>query len=221
MAFTEKQKKEARQKAGYRCCWCQEVGDVEIHHIEPQKDDGPHTIDNAAPLCGRCHNVIGDNPALRKQIKERRDWLYERIARMFPDHPDPGLEKISSLVAGINEKLEQQDEFGEQIQAEMAEVKDILKKRAGTAIDNITPATIRSGVTTFLDASSGPATWQDFARCRWQDLGVIGEGAESESPLTHSTGRPDHDSSLYGEADISTVVVPSKTWPDSSEGEEG
>ena len=49
---------------------------VEIHHIIPQAEGGSDNEDNAAPLCPNCHTTHGDNPKMRKQIRERRDdWL--------------------------------------------------------------------------------------------------------------------------------------------------
>ena len=57
MAFNEDTKREVRQKAAYQCCRCRSFG-VEVHHILPQKDGGPDTIDNAAPLCPNCKSPI-------------------------------------------------------------------------------------------------------------------------------------------------------------------
>lgn len=82
MAFDEVLKKKVRKKAAFRCCRCQEIG-VEVHHIIPQKEDGPDTEDNAAPLCPSCHTLVGDNPKKRKEIREMRDWWYEEAEKMF------------------------------------------------------------------------------------------------------------------------------------------
>ena len=38
-------------------------------------------MDNAAPLCARCHDVYGGNPDKRKQIRETRDLWWEICAR--------------------------------------------------------------------------------------------------------------------------------------------
>lgn len=220
MGFSEPLKKEVRQKAGYRCCWCQQVGDIEVHHIVPEKEDGSDDMDNAAALCGRCHNTLGDNPSLRKQIRERRDWLYERVAKMYPDHPDPNLEKLSKLVGSIHEKQERQDEFSEQIQAEMGEVKVILGQYVKTmeqAIDRLTPETVRTGTTSILNASSCvSAPWANFS----------GIGEEATTRVTRLTSARDtvDPFSQIGEEDSWAVIDVTggrfKEWPDSSDGEE-
>jgi len=232
MGFSEAQKKEVRQRAGYRCCWCQEVGDIEVHHIVPEKEGGTNDIDNAAPLCGRCHNTFGDNPSLRKQIRERRDWLYERVAKMYPDHPDPNLEKLSKLVGSIHEKQKRQDEFRGQIQAEMGEVKGILSQYVKTmeqnvkimeqAVERLTPETVRSGTTSIMDASSVMTASLGTVTAKWDDPSNIGEGTNVSSPLApRSTGGFERFFGVNGEALINTVPVgPPKKWPGSSDGEE-
>ena len=50
---------------------------VEVHHIVPEADNGSGEEDNAAPLCGNCHALLGKNGDLRKEIKGRRDLWYE------------------------------------------------------------------------------------------------------------------------------------------------
>ena len=76
MGFSEKVKEEARRRSGFRCVICQEPF-VEVHHIIPQNEGDEDTIDNAAPLCSRCHDLYGDNPAKRKQIPQMRDYWFE------------------------------------------------------------------------------------------------------------------------------------------------
>lgn len=78
MAFSENLKKEVRMKSDGRCVICHRPF-VDIHHIKPQKENGPDTIDNAVALCSYCHNIFGDNPTLRKQLKELRDLWYQTV----------------------------------------------------------------------------------------------------------------------------------------------
>lgn len=78
MPFTEKLKKEVRMKSDVRCVICHEPF-VDIHHIIPQELGGPDTFDNAVALCPSCHFKYGNNPDLRKQIKEKRDSWYEMV----------------------------------------------------------------------------------------------------------------------------------------------
>jgi hypothetical protein len=90
-------------------------------------------------------------------MKERRGWLYEQVTKMYPDHPDPNLEKISGLLASIQKKQERQGEFGQQVQIEMGEVKAILGQHVKIikqAVDRLTPETVRTGTTSILNASS-------------------------------------------------------------------
>lgn len=92
MAFSETLKKEVRRLAAFRCCRCQSIG-VEVHHIVPQVDGGPDTIENAAPLCAKCHSDFGANSAKRKEIIEMRDWWYEKVADKY-SVIDPRFESI-------------------------------------------------------------------------------------------------------------------------------
>lgn len=102
MSFSEKVKIEAKKKAGFRCVICQEPF-VEVHHIVPQKEGGEDTINNVAPLCSRCHDLYGDNPSKRKQIRQMRDHWYEvmekrnkgKLSNLDPIRPDH--ERINAL----------------------------------------------------------------------------------------------------------------------------
>lgn len=42
MSFTEAIKKEARLKAHYRCCICEQIAPLEVHHIVPQEERDPN-----------------------------------------------------------------------------------------------------------------------------------------------------------------------------------
>lgn len=93
-----------RRKAAFRCCRCQSIG-VEVHHIVPQHESGPDTFENAAPLCAKCHEDFGNNPAKRKEIRNMRDWWYEQVPTLF--RQDTGFsqleEKIDLLVTAITQ----------------------------------------------------------------------------------------------------------------------
>lgn len=217
MGFSEPLKKEVRQKAGYRCCWCQMVGDIQVHHIIPEKDGGPDTIDNAAPLCPSCHSVLGSNPEKRKTMKERRDWLYEGVARMYPDHPDPNLEKLSGLLASIQEK---QGEFGQHVQVKMGEIKSILGqyvKIMKQEVDKLTPETVRTGTTSILNASS-------CVSAPLANFSGIGEEATTRvTRLTSARDTVDRFSQIGEEDSWAAIDVTGgrfKEGPDSSDSEE-
>ena len=67
MPFSEQLKLTVKQKANFTCCWCQERRNkVDVHHIIPESDGGQDTEENAAPLCGSCHDLYGNNPDLRR-----------------------------------------------------------------------------------------------------------------------------------------------------------
>lgn len=94
MGFSEHIKKKVRAKSNFTCCMCRDTRrQIEIHHIIPQAEGGKDDIENAAPLCGGCHADYGNNPDLRKQIRERRDKLYKdnQISR-------PRLERFENLL---------------------------------------------------------------------------------------------------------------------------
>lgn len=57
MGFTPKVKEEVLWNSRRCCAVCREFAgrDNEVHHIIPEADGGPNTIDNAINLCSRCH----------------------------------------------------------------------------------------------------------------------------------------------------------------------
>ena len=97
MAFSETTKIEAKRRANYRCVVCQQPW-VEVHHIIPEKDDGSDEIENAAPLCGSCHQQFGGNPDLRKQLREMRDhwWMRCEASNTNPEAKALG-EKLDEI----------------------------------------------------------------------------------------------------------------------------
>ena len=75
MAFSEAVKARVRKRAHSQCCMCEAVG-IDIHHVIAERDGGPDTEENAAPLCPNCHRIYGDNPSARKLIRERCETWY-------------------------------------------------------------------------------------------------------------------------------------------------
>ncbi|HIH11980.1 TPA: HNH endonuclease [Candidatus Woesearchaeota archaeon] len=80
MTFSERIKLEANKRSHFRCCICYKVF-VEVHHIIPESENGPDTLDNAAPLTADCHYLYGGNPELRKKIRQMRDYWWEIVAK--------------------------------------------------------------------------------------------------------------------------------------------
>jgi hypothetical protein len=102
MPFSEALKMRVKRKANFTCCWCQKnISKVDIHHIIPQEDGGPDTEDNAAPLCGSCHTLLGANPTLRKEIKERRDHWYKQCAKEYVLMAQEDLQEIKETLQSI------------------------------------------------------------------------------------------------------------------------
>lgn len=84
MAFPERVKLQAKRLAHFRCVICQQPF-VEVHHIVPSSEGGHDTLDNAAPLCASCHDLYGNNPAKRKQIRQMRDEWYRIVEQRLGD----------------------------------------------------------------------------------------------------------------------------------------
>ena len=100
MSFSENVKIEAKKKAFFRCVVCHDTF-VEVHHIIPQSEGGEDTLDNAAPLCAKCHDLYGGNPYKRKQLKLIRDDWYEKV-EMMTSSPIKDFEKIEVDSNAVN-----------------------------------------------------------------------------------------------------------------------
>ena len=162
--FPEHIKKEVKRKAAFQCCMCH-ASDVHIHHIIQPKDDGDDTIENAAPLCPNCHDLYGDNPNKVKEIRQRRDWWYERVENMYGG--SVGIEILSQISRQLQDISSNQASQA----TELAELKNNLRNVVNNAIDNITPATAATSAFNLLSASTASMRLVDevaidvFRRC--------------------------------------------------------
>lgn len=61
MGFSPEVKKDALLRSARHCCVCRlpKVRNLEVHHIVPEADGGPQTIENAVVLCFDCHADAG------------------------------------------------------------------------------------------------------------------------------------------------------------------
>ena len=84
MDFSEKTKQKVKERAHFRCCLCRKALATQVHHIIPKEEGGPNTEDNAAPLCATCHDLYGQNPDMRKFIRQSRDFWYDFCDRQSP-----------------------------------------------------------------------------------------------------------------------------------------
>jgi hypothetical protein len=109
MGFTESVKTEAKRRSHYACVWCQHTEQfIEVHHIVPQEENGPDTLDNAAPLCPNCHTIIGNNTDVRKQLRERRDWWWTYCDSQQATLPtEDTAQRLDELVSSLKAVEEQ------------------------------------------------------------------------------------------------------------------
>ncbi len=63
MAFNRSDVENLLVETGRRCCICQLLHLVQVHHIHPVGEGGTDEIDNAIPLCPLCHDQVHANSA--------------------------------------------------------------------------------------------------------------------------------------------------------------
>lgn len=147
MTFSEKLKLEVRQLSAFRCCRCQAIG-VEIHHIIPQAEGGHDTIENAAPLCAKCHADFGDNPRKRKELREMRDWWYEKVtAQHSPTDP-----RFQVIEAKLDELLTAIRSAAPPIEAIKSAVRDFVE----VYLDGISPQNAQAVVSSVVNIEKPP-----------------------------------------------------------------
>jgi formate-dependent nitrite reductase cytochrome c552 subunit len=133
MPFSESVKIQAKQRANYRCVVCHQPW-VEVHHIHPEGQGGPNTIDNAAQLCGSCHTQYGGNPDLRKQLREMRDWWWQRCGVASHVVVDAGLaQRMDALQLSLAQGQKRQEEA-------LAELKDMVIQQLNLAQQQVMAA---------------------------------------------------------------------------------
>lgn len=85
MSFSHSVKEEALVKSRRCCCICNEFAGLytNVHHIVPENQGGPDTIENAMVLCLRCHgeaghyndqHPIGNKYSVSELIIHRDNW---------------------------------------------------------------------------------------------------------------------------------------------------
>ncbi|MEK9143013.1 MAG: HNH endonuclease signature motif containing protein [Patescibacteria group bacterium] len=151
MAFNSQIINQVKEKASFKCCRCQSIG-IEVHHIIPQKDKGPDTFDNAAPLCPNCHSWFGDNPLKRKEITQMRDWWYNVVEKWYSTK-DINYQLLNEINTKIEALTTNQDKA-------LIDLKETLKSAAFDAIEQMTAGTARStasGIANATVASPSPS----------------------------------------------------------------
>jgi hypothetical protein len=149
MAFSESIKNKVKEMSDFKCCRCRHIS-FEVHHIIPLKNDGPDTLENAAPLCPNCHAEFGDNLTKRKEITQMRDLWYKRVEQQYSPHNS----EYYKLLFGINSKL---DEISSNQDIALIDLKNILKGAALEAIEQMTADTAVSTASGIASASVSPS----------------------------------------------------------------
>lgn len=110
MTFSEQLKLEVKKLSHFKCCICWTFEFVDVHHIIPQSDGGEDTIDNAAPLCTRCHDAYGGNPDKRKWITQKRDFWYTYCKEKLYNEDINELQKIHETIKEIKRDSSRKEE---------------------------------------------------------------------------------------------------------------
>ncbi len=149
MAFSEKIINRVKEMADFMCCRCKHIS-FEVHHIIPEKNGGPNTLENAAPLCPNCHTDFGDNRIKRKEITQMRDLWYKRVKEKYSQQTP----SYYTVLNNINLKLEalttNQDKA-------LANLKDTLKKVAIETIEQMTAGTAQITASGIANATVSPS----------------------------------------------------------------
>ena len=130
MPFSEQVKSEAKRKSHFACVICHQAF-VEVHHILPQAAGGSDDLTNAAPLCAGCHDLFGENPEKRKQIREMRDLWWELCEKRAAN---PDLLAFNQKLDTIQQNQKTQFEMLAEIkQFSLAYYTDLSKRIESTA----------------------------------------------------------------------------------------
>lgn len=58
MGFDKKETDQLLVDCGRRCCICEQLHTVQVHHIKPKEKGGTDDIENGIPLCPNCHDAV-------------------------------------------------------------------------------------------------------------------------------------------------------------------
>src|SRR5438874_11625095 len=154
MAFPENIKLDAKKRAHYQCVICRQPIFVQVHHIIPESENGPDTLENAAPLCTFCHDTYGGNPDKRKWIRETRDFWWE-----FCEKKDlnPALVELNKKVDAVQAQQLSHSKALESVKQALAD----YHGRSGYDISRATDFSGLSGVT----GISVPASLLECPKC--------------------------------------------------------
>ncbi len=149
MAFSEKIINQVKEIADFMCCRCKHIS-FEVHHIIPLKDDGPDTLNNAAPLCPNCHADFGDNSLKRKEITQMRDLWYKRVKEKYNQQPPINYGVLNSINSKLEALATNQDKA-------LVDLKETLKEVAIDAIEQMTAGTAQITASGIANATVSPS----------------------------------------------------------------
>jgi len=129
MGFSEALKLEVKRKAHFRCCMCESVCFVQVHHIVPISAGGLDSFDNAAPLCPNCHDSLGANPEKRKWIKDKRDFIYEFCKKRLAFESVNRLEELYNKIEDAHREQANKIDEVELSVAQLKEENRLLKNQ--------------------------------------------------------------------------------------------
>jgi predicted HNH restriction endonuclease len=66
----------------------------EVHHIVPISEGGKNILENAAPLCVKCHELFGHQKSRRKKIRESRKYWFEYVEKKYSSESIDIIQKI-------------------------------------------------------------------------------------------------------------------------------
>ena len=160
MAFPENIKLEAKRRAHYQCVICRQLGAfVEVHHIIPESENGPDTVENAAPLCPLCHDTYGGNQDKRKWIRENRDFWWEFCEKK---NLNPALEELNKKVEAVQTQVE--SNYASHAEA-LESVKQALAEYHGVSGYDIKRATDFSGLSGVTGISVPASFLNECPKC--------------------------------------------------------
>lgn len=107
MPFSPALKLRVKRKAHFRCVWCEKFKFIEVHHIIPERDEGPNTEDNAVPLCPDDHTLYGENPGLRNFMRQKRDWWYDICETKMTFENVDELEEFNNRLENVEDNREE------------------------------------------------------------------------------------------------------------------
>jgi len=131
MPFSEKIKKEVREKSRHCCVFCKKFFlSTEVHHIIPEAYGGPDTIENAVLLCRNHHTQFGHNPHFIEYIQQERDKWYIHCDKYMADS-----DKMNKQIEEMDERIKSLEE--EQKTPSIEITKEMLTNGIDTLIKNL------------------------------------------------------------------------------------